>query len=192
MSESKSKLPAPREVELRVSHLLIRPYRAEDVDALYEAVRESIPELAAWMPWAHPNYSIEESRGFVLSRDAAWANEEEYGFGIFEAASGKYLGGVGINQFDRGHQRANLGYWVRTTAAGRGVASTAAREVARFGFETLGLVRIEIVAAIENIASQRAAEKTGARREATARKRLIIHGEPHDAAVFSLVAEDLT
>ena len=87
---------------------------------------------------------------------------------------------------------ANLGYWVRTSAARRGVATNATRAVARYGFEELGLQRIEIVAAVRNLPSQRVAEKAGAVREGVLRKRLLIRGEAHDAVLFSLVAEDLS
>jgi RimJ/RimL family protein N-acetyltransferase len=80
---------------------------------------------------------------------------------------------------------------VRTTAAGKGVASKASRLVARFGFEEVGLQRIEVLAAVSNIPSQRVAEKIGAVREAVLRKRLLIGSASHDAVMFSLVAEDL-
>jgi ribosomal-protein-serine acetyltransferase len=178
-------------VELIEGALLIRPYREEDASALYEAVRESLPEVSRWLPWCHENYSIEESREFASSRAAAAQGDEWYSFAVFEREGGRFLGGVGINFINRVHQMANLGYWVRTSAAGRGVATSATRAVARFGFEQLGLQRIEIVAAVENVASQRVAENAGAVREGVLRKRLLIRGEPQDAVLFSLVAEDL-
>jgi RimJ/RimL family protein N-acetyltransferase len=62
---------------------------------------------------------------------------------------------------------------------------------ARFGFEQLGLQRIEIVAAVANVPSQRVAEKAGARREGILRNRLLIRGESLPAVLFSLVPEDL-
>jgi RimJ/RimL family protein N-acetyltransferase len=101
------------------------------------------------------------------------------------------LGGVGLNFINRVHQFANLGYWTRTSASGKGIASQAARLVALFGLEQLGLQRIEIVAALPNLASQRVAEKIGAVREGVLRKRLRIRGEAEDAILFSLVREDL-
>jgi RimJ/RimL family protein N-acetyltransferase len=70
------------------------------------------------------------------------------------------------------------------------VASSAARLAARFGLEHLGFQRIEIMAAVGNIGSQRAAEKAGALREAVLRKRLLVKGQPTDAVLYSLVAED--
>jgi ribosomal-protein-serine acetyltransferase len=178
-------------IELIEGALLIRPYREEDAGALYEAVRESLPEVSRWLPWCHENYSIEESREFTSSRAVAAQGDEWYSFAVFEREGGRFLGGVGINFINRVHQMANLGYWVRTSAAGRGVATSATRAVARFGFEQLGLQRIEIVAAVRNLPSQRVAEKAGGVREGVLRKRLLIRGEPHDAVLFSLIAEDL-
>jgi len=179
-------------IELIEGPLLIRPYRAEDASALYEAVRESLSEVSRWLPWCHENYSIEESKEFVGSREKAAYDGEWYSFAVFQREGGKFLGGVGLNFFNRVHQMANLGYWVRTSAAGRGVATNATRAVARFGFEELGLQRIEIVAAVGNLPSQRVAGKAGAVREGVLRKRLLIRGETQDAVLFSLVKEDLT
>lgn len=177
--------------ELIAGPLLIRPYCEEDASALYEAARESLPAVSRWLPWCHENYSIEESREFTSSRAVAAQGDEWHSFAIFEKDGGRFLGGVGLNFINRVHQMANLGYWVRASAAGRGVATTATRAVARFGFEQLGLQRIEIVAAVDNIPSQRVAEKAGAVREGVLRNRLLIRGEAQDAVLFSLVREDL-
>jgi ribosomal-protein-serine acetyltransferase len=179
------------EVELTDGSILVRTYREADAPLLYEAVRESIPEVSLWLPWCHENYSIAESREFIAARQIASQGDEWYSFAVFEKASGRFLGGVGLNFINRVHQMANLGYWVRTSAAGRGVATKATRLAARFGFEQLGLHRIEIVAALPNIASQRVAEKAGAVREGVLRKRLLVRGESQDAVLYSLVAEDL-
>lgn len=179
------------EVELIEGPFLIRTLREEDVSPLFEAARESIAEVSPWLPWCHENYSIEETREFIASRELASEGGEWYSFGIFEQDGNRFLGGVGINFINRVHQTGNLGYWVRTSAAGRGVATSATRAVARFGFEQLGLQRIEIVAAVDNVPSQRVAEKSGAVREGVSRKRLLIRGKSMDAVLFSLVREDL-
>ncbi|HVS82709.1 MAG TPA: GNAT family protein [Pyrinomonadaceae bacterium] len=177
--------------ELTDGSIIVRAYREEDARDLCEAARESIAEVSVWLPWCHENYSIEESQAFVRSRELASQGDEWYSFATFEKDSGRFLGGVGLNFFNRVHQMANLGYWVRTSAAGCGVATKATRLVARFGFEQLGLRRIEILAAVDNIASQRVAEKVGAVREGVLRKRLLINGESVDAVLFSLLPEDV-
>jgi ribosomal-protein-serine acetyltransferase len=176
--------------ELSDGRILIRMLRAEDIAAEYEAVCESIPEVSRWMEWCHTGYTIEETTAFVMSRAGAWENGTDYGFGIFDAGTGKFLGGTGLSFINRVHKTANLGYWVRSSCTGRGVASSAARLVARFGLEQLKFQRIEILAAVGNISSQRAAERAGAVREGVLRKRLLVKGEPQDAVLYSFVAED--
>jgi ribosomal-protein-serine acetyltransferase len=171
--------------------LLLRPWQAHDVAALNAAVRESLDSLGRWFPWAHPAYSMDDTRAWVEFCTAQWAAKREYPFGIFDRGTGEVLGGTGIHQLSTLHRSGNLGYWVRTSRRGQGIAAAATRLAARFGFETAGLVRLEIVAAVDNVASRRSAERAGARFECIARHRLVIHGVPREAAVYSLIPEDL-
>jgi len=80
---------------------------------------------------------------------------------------------------------------MRSSATCRGYATEATLALARWAFEALALERIEIVAAVGNLASQRVAVKSGAAREGVARKRLLVRGAALDAVVYSLVREDL-
>jgi len=169
----------------------IRRYRMEDVDALFEAVRESVRELSVWMPWCSESYSRADSESFVRTRESEWEMGAHYSFVVYETASGQFLGSVGLNFLNPIHQFANLGYWVRSSRTRHGVASTAARLAARFGLVELGFNRLEIVTAAGHVASQRVAKKVGAHCEGVLRKRLVIHGQIHDAVMFSLVVEDL-
>ncbi len=164
----------------------IRPYRQSDAGALYEAVRESIDEVRPWLEWCHPDYSIDESRTWIDHCIEARAAGNEYNFAIVDAED-VLLGGCGLNRLQHDHRIANLGYWVRTSAIGRGVATTATRQLADFAFRETALNRLEIVASTRNIGSQRVAERAGARREAIVRSRLFLHGEAHDAAQFAFV-----
>jgi RimJ/RimL family protein N-acetyltransferase len=171
--------------------ILLRRYQAEDVAPLYEAVRESAKELHPWLPWCHENYELKDSFDWVLSRDLAWDGSEEYSFVILDARSKLFLGGIGLNQIDKANKVANLGYWVRSSQTKNGIATRATILAAQFGLFTMELQRIEIVAAVGNIASQRAAAKAGASREGILRKRILLYGKAHDAVIYSLVAEDL-
>jgi len=164
----------------------IRPYALADAALVWEAARESLAELQPWMPWCHPDYSIEESRYWLEAQVPAFQQGTSFEFAVV-SADGRYLGGCGLNQIDRANSRANLGYWVRSSATGRGVATAAVERVRKWGFDQTTLVRLEVVIAIGNIASHRVAEKAGALREGTLRSRLLLHGTPHDATMFSFI-----
>lgn len=180
----------PMKTELTDGEILIRPYKTEDIPAMFEAVRESIAEISVWLEWCHVDYKIEEAESFIKSRPEAWEKAEEYSFAIFDAETKRFLGGVGLNLINRKFQLCNLGYWIRTSATGRSIASKATRLAARFALTEVGLNRVEVVASVENIPSQRAAEKAGAVREGILRKALPLHGRIHDCVMFSLIAED--
>jgi ribosomal-protein-serine acetyltransferase len=169
----------------------IREYREEDVDALFEAVRESVPELSKWLPWCDEYYRREDSAEWVNSRRYAWEHAVEYSFVIADYSTGDFLGGCGINRIDGLHRTGNLGYWVRTSRASGGIATAAAWLALRFGFEELSLDRIEIIMAVGNTASRRVAERVGARQEGLMRSRLHLRGTTHDAWLYSMLRSDM-
>src|SRR5262245_44656904 len=162
----------------------IRRYTLDDAIAVAEAARESLRELAPWMPWCHPGYSIDESRSWLEIQVMAFDAGTAFEFAIV-SGDGRYLGGCGLNQIDQINNRANLGYWVRSTATRRGAASAAVAAVRDWAFDNTSLIRLEIVIAAGNAASHRVAEKTGAAREGTLHRRLVLHGTAHDATMFA-------
>lgn len=182
--------PVLQEVTSSDTQVVLRPYRLTDIDALVEAVLESVDTLSPWMPWCHPNYSRSDAEAWVNTRAAAWTQAEDYSFLITDPLSGRMLGAAGLNHISREYNMANLGYWIRRSARGQGLAPAATRLLARFGLERLHLNRIEIIVAVGNAASQRVAEKAGAYREGLLRSRLTIHSKPHDTVLFSFIPSD--
>jgi RimJ/RimL family protein N-acetyltransferase len=179
----------PRQ-ELETARLRLRPVCIEDAGTVYASIRESIEPLARWMDWCHAGYGREDSDAWIASTREAWNGGNAYEFLVFER-SGRHVGAVGLNQFNRENNGANLGYWVRQSSQRQGFAVEAVRRIARFAFEEAKFQRVEIVAAVDNAASRRVAECAGATLEGVARNRLLLHGVPIAAAVYSLVPGDL-
>lgn len=168
----------------------VRRLEPGDAPSLFAAVRASLPELVDSMPWCKPDYAIADAESWIAYTQAGWEKGTEYPLGIVHRGTGAVVGGTGVNQINRAHRTGNIGYWVSTPHAGRGVARYAARQAARLGFGELGLTRLEIVTTLHNLASQRVAESLGATREGLARNRLHVQGRPQDAIVYSLIPED--
>ncbi len=165
-------------------------YRAEDATDLFAAATESVETVYPWLPWCRPDYRLEEAQQWAATQVAAWDDRTCFEF-VFRTASGEHVGAGGINCLSQDHPFANLGYWVRTGQQGKGYATRAARLLADFGLRDLRLQRIEIMAAVGNLASLRVIEKTGAHREGVLRHRLVLHGLPHDAVGYSFIPSDL-
>jgi ribosomal-protein-serine acetyltransferase len=166
----------------------IRPHRLEDVDALFEAASESTAEVYPWLSWCRPGYTREEAQAWLPGSIERWNSGEQFEFAIVDR-QGHYLGGCIINRFNVDDGYANLGYWVRTSATGRGVAVQAVRLLRDWTFARTDFQRLEIVVATENHRSARVAEKAGAHFEGILRARIRQNGRVHDARMYSLIRQ---
>lgn len=174
---------------LRGEHFQLRPFRASDEAQFVMAVRESMPTLGVWMPWARTDYSVCDAQEWFARCKFMMEEGSAYDVGVFSPDGREFYGGVAINQIREEDNLGNLGYWIRQSKQHQGLASGAATMMACHGFHALGLTRLEIVAAEANLASRAVAVKIGAEFECIARNRLILHGRPVAAAVYSLVPE---
>lgn len=171
------------------SSVSIRRISTSDIDRHFDAVVESKPELCRWSHWCHEQYSRQDTVDWIEARPEAWELNEEWGFVIVDP-NDQFLGGCGLHRPDLKNQVAELGYWVRSTATRQGIATGATRQLCRFGFEQLGLERIEIVISVENQASQRVAQKVGAVLEVIIRERILLNGRRHDCALYSILKHE--
>ncbi len=140
------------------------------------------------MTWCHSAYSEGDAFAWAHSREAAFAAGDAYEFAILDSA-GSLLGVCGINSVNAADRTANLGYWVRTSVSGRGIATTAARQVVDFGFRETPLTCLEIRCAHDNVRSQRVAEKLGAARVGVLPGFFTLQGQAQDAVLFTLKRE---
>lgn len=178
-------------MQLRSGDVLIRQLRDDDAEALFAAVGTALPGLEPWLPWSKPQYDLADAAAWIALCRAWWRAGTAYSFGVFSAESGELLGGVGLMHLDQSNRSAQLVFWMSSDARGQGVAVTAARLAAAFGFKELGLVRLALLLPPEDRASLRVAVKVGAVCEGIGRNALIVHGRPREAMVHSLIPGDL-
>lgn len=164
----------------------LAPVCPADGSDVFDAVRESIAELTPWMPWCSVGYSLGDAESWISLSVDARATGDAFEFTI-RADDGRLLGCCGLNHIRHDDRFANLGYWVRTSETGRGIATAAARAVATWGFENTDLQCLEIMPALSNLRSQRVAEAAGASREGVLGSRLLLEGTFHDAVMYSIV-----
>jgi ribosomal-protein-serine acetyltransferase len=169
----------------------LRPFVDEDRHALFEAIQESADQTSPWLPELNRDLTQGHIVEWLSAVPVAWQNRIAYHLAITDNRDQALIGACGLTQINHGHRFANMYYWVHSGRTGQGIASTAIRVLARFGFEVAGLQRVEIVVDVANVASLRAAEKAGATREGVLRNRLTTSNEVHDAVMFSLIPADL-
>jgi len=177
---------------LTAQSILLRPYQTSDAPAFSRSAIESAPVAGRWLNWCTPDYDETRAARYIRDAEADRLCKRAYSFGIFQSgAEGAHFGGVALNRIDWSARCANLGYWVATRASGRGLGYQAAAMACRFGFEQLGLARIEILIEVGNAPSRAVALRIGASSEGILRKRLPRGKSGADAELFSLLPGEL-
>lgn len=178
-------LPIP----ISTARLLIRPPGAGDGKACNEAIIESFSELNTWMPWAREQPTIDESEAFARQASADWITRKELLLWIYDKDSGEFIGASGFRNIDWTVPCFEIGYWLRNNKTGQGLMTEAVSALTTYAFEILKAVRIEIRCDEGNLKSQRVAERTGFKLEATLKRNTTNSlGVPVNTVVYSQLA----
>ena len=173
---------------LETRRLRLRAFRGDDAPAVQRlAGAREIADTTLAIPHPYPDGVAE-----------AWIAQQSYApgpgaaidFALTLRESGELIGSMGLRDLDLEHRQAELGFWVGVPWWRRGYATEAAREVVRFGFETLGLNRIYAHHMVRNPASGRVLGKAGMRREGILRQRIRKWGVFEDVVVHSVLRGD--
>jgi RimJ/RimL family protein N-acetyltransferase len=180
---------------VETERLLIRCWDPADAHLVADAVGSSLPELRAWMPWAHDEpMTIDRRIELLREFRSKFDSGVEWIYGIFSADGSTALGGIGLHP-DVGSDALEIGYWVRSSATGAGLGGEAAAAMTRVGFRLRGVDRMEIRVDPANTRSARIPERLGYTMEARLRRRLppAVPGSARgDALIFTMLAEEFS
>jgi RimJ/RimL family protein N-acetyltransferase len=139
----------------------LRRFRADDLDALFQAVSESLGHLRPWMPWA-AGYSLASAEEYLAGSIKSWDEGTEYNYAIMTAIPGGVaLAGVAGLMARIGPGGLEIGYWVHRAYARRGLATAATAALVEQAFRLPGVDRVEIVHDELNVASAGIPRKLG-------------------------------
>ncbi|MDP2572237.1 GNAT family N-acetyltransferase [Vibrio penaeicida] len=144
------------------------PPTVEIAPKMLEAVIESKKELEEYLPWVQ--YALTLEQATKSAREAVEKYENFVGdvrYSIICKESGILLGAIGLIIKDQSVPFYEIGYWLRTSAAGKGIMTEAVALLETYAFEELGANRIEIKAAESNQRSWMVAKRCGYQLEAT-------------------------
>lgn len=165
--------------------LLIRTPLPGDGKPAHEAIQESIEELRPWMPWAQPDQSVEDIEAYAREARASFLARRDLPLFLFRREDGTFVGGSGLHRIDWSVPRFEIGYWIRSSMTGQGLAAEATRRIAQFAFDDLAAERVEIWCDARNERSAAVARRAGFTLEARmVRNRRDMAGELSDSLCF--------
>ncbi|HET9136078.1 MAG TPA: GNAT family protein [Candidatus Kapabacteria bacterium] len=188
--------PIPRRFETK--RLMLRQFEMSDAEEYYDLEQEGLKQhMAQFMPGVPSDglrtEGIREMREKIRTTIDRWETDNEYRFLIREKGKDAIIGQIAITSILRNvAQSAFIGYWIGNNWLNNGYATEATAAMLGFAFERLGLHRISIWIAPENVASLRVVEKLGIRFEGTALRALFQGGKWADTHIFAITSEEWT
>jgi len=171
---------------LETPRLLLRKVVMGDVADLYVYGRD--PEVARHVLW-EPYRSEADARAYVRFLHRQYRSEQPSSWGIVYKPHNKMVGTIGFMWWNQDHNSAEIGYSLARSYWNQGIMSEALREMLRYGFEAMGLHRIEAQHESDNPASGRVMEKVGMRREGTLYGRLYNKGRYVDVELYAMLRD---
>lgn len=144
---------------VEAGELVLKRWQPEWADEAAAAVRESLPELKPFLPWAQDSYDADASLGFIDASTAKWAEGTEFNYAIFNEV-GDLVGTIGL-MTRMGPGVLEIGYWTRTRYTGRGYMTAAVDTLARVALTLPGIDRVAVRHDVTNAASAAVAAKAG-------------------------------
>ena len=148
----------PEPVEIAAGWLQLTPWTGDLAPEIVELISDQ--EFRRW--YVHPpELGADAAERFIRSRAERWRSGDLLSLAVRDATTGGLVRDVQLSDLSPWDGSAWIGYSTAPAARGRGVAPHAVGVLTRWGFEALGLHRIQLGHAVENPASCRVAIKAG-------------------------------
>jgi ribosomal-protein-alanine N-acetyltransferase len=148
---------------LKTERLLLRQIVATDIDNIFKGLSD--PEI---IKFYGVNYQSLEA---TKEQMTFYADLEKNGTGMWFAICSLdntvFYGAGGLNSLSREHKKAEIGFWLLKDFWGQGIMTEAIPLICNYGFNILGLHRIEGFVESKNLNSKRAFSKLDFRHEGT-------------------------
>lgn len=173
--------------QFETKRLLLRKLVGADATALYEILSD--PEVTQYTP-RHPHQSLEETKELLTQWLSLYEQDEVSRWGVEHKIEQKVIGVCGFITWEKRDRRAEIAYISARNYWGQGYMTEAVEAVIRFGFEEMGLNRVEALCEPENKGSIRVLEKAGMRYEGRLREYQFDKGVFHTVDMYAILKRD--
>lgn len=160
----------------------------EDAEPIFALIDESREELREWLPWV--DASREPTHTLAFLEIVQQQHAEGRGFQVALREHGQIVGIAGLHGVNTMHRSTSIGYWLASSAVGRGLMTRAVRGMLALLFDELGLHRVEIRAATGNARSRAIPERLGFTREGVARESEWVNDQYLDLVMYGILEHE--
>jgi aminoglycoside 6'-N-acetyltransferase len=174
---------------LGTDRLLLRPFRTDDTDALFDL--RSRPEVLRHLYW--PPTTLEATREVVRQRLTMTTLDSENDtlvLAVQRRDTGHLIGETDLRWLSVEHRQGEVGVILHPDAQGQGFATETISALLDLAFDRLGLHRVTAQTNAGNAASIRGLRRLGLRQEGHLRECVRFGDAWHDELVFAVLAQE--
>lgn len=174
-----------KEIEDNLQLVLLTQNHAKELFALIDNNRQY---LEKWMTWPPKTKSHEDTESFIKLCLSGLSENKELACGI--EYHGRLVGVITLNEINQDLKKVIIGYWVSAECQGKGFITKSCKALIEYAFDKLGMTKIQIHVATENIPSQKVCERLGFHLEGTIKNSENLHGVIVDHNIYGLMKVD--
>lgn len=173
--------------EIETRRLLLRKGRMADARDIYEYSKD--PDVAKYVLW-EAHRSIQESKAYLRYLIRQYRMGGAGSYVIVQKQTGRVIGTIGFMWIQPEYASAEVGYSLAKDCWNQGYMTEALEAVIKYGFDQIGLNRIEGQHDVRNQASGIVMEHVGMTKEGTLRQRIVNKREFIDVDLYAILRRD--
>ena len=184
MQENKKNFVLPK---IETKRLILRKFTKKDFNDLYEYASDNkVTQYLSWDTYKNIDMAVE----YIEHMQEKYAKNEIAPWAIEWKENSKLIGSIGFVHYDKKNFSAEIGYVLNRNYWNKGIMTEALKEIIRFGFERMHLIKIEAKLNALNLPSEKVMQKSGLRYERTLRKKEFLKGKLIDIKYYSILKEE--
>jgi RimJ/RimL family protein N-acetyltransferase len=173
---------------LAAGRLLLRPWRAGDIDEVFRACQD--PDIQHFTRVPTP-YRLEHAEGFVAGASRQWADGSGAPFAVTDPITGQLIGSVGLMQADHQRRRTEAGYWTAPWGRSHGHTRAALHAATRWALTEGGFETVTLQVEQDNLRSAVVAAAVGYRRVNVPVEQVMLKGTVRAFVSYQVGLSDL-
>jgi ribosomal-protein-serine acetyltransferase len=169
-------------------NLYLEPTSELQASQLFTAIDNNRIQLSGFLPWVDNMRTVEDLKEYLKNAGILCQQEKEASFAIiFNKVA---VGRIGLHHLNMQNKIGAIGYWLGKEAQGKGLILKSCKALINHGFQNLGLHRIEIKAAVNNLKSQAIPVKLNFVKEGLLRQAEFVNNQFLDLFLYSMLSNE--
>ncbi|WP_088011922.1 GNAT family N-acetyltransferase [Gottfriedia acidiceleris] len=168
----------------------LRMFNIDDAEEFYNLTISSKDYLKEWLGWLNSIESVEDTAQNINARLKAFAEHGGYPRSFAIIYKGNIAGTIGFNDINNSNKTGTIGYWLGENFQGNGIMSKAFKYLIDYGFNELGLNKVEVRVAVKNKKSRALPERFGFVEEGILRQAEWLYDHYVDHINYGLLVEE--